>query len=65
MLAAKQRLSLVVILFFLTTSYTYAGTITVNSLADTDARGDDITLREAIIPLDVTPRPPTSIRSVR
>ncbi|MFC1712565.1 cohesin domain-containing protein [Candidatus Poribacteria bacterium] len=49
MLAAKQRLSLLVILFFLITSYTYAGTIVVNSTADTDARGDDITLREAIM----------------
>ncbi|MFC1712564.1 NPCBM/NEW2 domain-containing protein, partial [Candidatus Poribacteria bacterium] len=49
MIAAKQLLSSMVLFLFLLTSYTYAGTITVNSLADTDARGDDITLREAIL----------------
>ncbi|MFC1712669.1 NPCBM/NEW2 domain-containing protein [Candidatus Poribacteria bacterium] len=49
MIAAKQLISSMVVFLFLITSYTYAGTITVNSLADTDARGDDITLREAIM----------------
>ncbi len=49
MLAAKQFISSMVVFLFLLTSYTYAGTITVNSLADTDARGGDITLREAIM----------------
>lgn len=49
MLAVKQMVSSMVLFLFLLTSYTYAGTITVNSLADTDARGGDITLREAIM----------------
>jgi tetratricopeptide (TPR) repeat protein len=49
MLAAKQLISSMVLFLFLLTSYAYAGTIVVNSTADTDARGDDITLREAIM----------------
>ena len=44
MIAAKQLVSSMVLFLFLLTSYAYAGTIIVNSTADTDTRGDDITL---------------------
>ena len=49
MLAAKQLISSIVMSLFLLTSYTYAGTMIVNSTADTNARDDVVTLREAIM----------------
>ena len=49
MLAAKKQFSSMVIFLFLITCCAYAGTITINSVEDTDARDDAITLREAIL----------------
>ncbi len=44
-----RRLWLTLIFLFLIASLAYAGTITVNSVEDTNARDDVITLREAIL----------------
>ena len=45
----NRRLWPIVLFLFLITSWTYAGTIAVNSLEDTNTRDDAVTLREAIL----------------
>jgi hypothetical protein len=49
MLKCRQKLLSTVVFLFLMAGWVYAGTITVNSTADTNARGNDITLRAAIM----------------
>jgi len=48
-LMAKQRLWQAMVVLFLVTGWVYAGTITVNSVGDTNTRDDVITFREAIM----------------
>ena len=45
----NRRLWPIVIFLFLIASWAHAGNITVNSVEDTNARDDAITLREAIL----------------